>query len=237
MLHELGTNANKYGALSNETGQVRLEWRLRGALLELEWAETGGPVVVVPSRRGFGTVLIERSLKAEGGSAVATFASEGLRWILTIPYAAAAAEVPADRVVGARGTWPRGDAVAGASIAGRRFAIIEDEPLVALELATILADAGAEVIGPAATAEHAKAIVEDGRIDGALLDGNLQGASVEAIATALYARGVPFAFVSGYGRDHLPEGFAEVPAIGKPFDPAEIVEVAGALLRGKPVLA
>jgi len=228
VLHELGTNANKYGALSNEAGRVRLEWRLRGAMLELEWAETGGPAVTAPGRRGFGTALIERSLKAEGGSAVAVFAAEGLRWTLTVPHSGGAAD---------DGGWTRGAGAAMASIAGKRFAIIEDEPLVALELAAILADAGVEVVGPAATAEHARAIVEGGRIDGALLDGNLQGASVEAIAAALDAHGVPFAFVSGYGRDHLPEGFAEVPAIGKPFDPVEIVEVAGALLRGKAVLA
>ncbi|OSZ69297.1 regulator [Sphingomonas sp. IBVSS2] len=236
VLHELGTNANKYGALSNEAGRVRLEWRLRGAMLELEWAETGGPAVAAPGRRGFGTALIERSLKAEGGSAVATFAPEGLRWILTVPHSGGAAELPADRPAD-DGGWARGAGAARASIAGKRFAIIEDEPLVALELAAILADAGVEVVGPAATAEHARAIVEGGRIDGALLDGNLQGASVEAIAAALDARGVPFAFVSGYGRDHLPAGFAGVPAIGKPFDPVEIVEIAGALLRGKAVLA
>ncbi|MBN8812121.1 MULTISPECIES: response regulator [Sphingomonas] len=236
VLHELGTNANKYGALSNEAGRVRLEWRLRGAMLELEWAETGGPAVTAPGRRGFGTALIERSLKAEGGSAVAVFAAEGLRWTLTVPHSGGAAELPADRPAD-DGGWTRGAGAAMASIAGKRFAIIEDEPLVALELAAILADAGVEVVGPAATAEHARAIVEGGRIDGALLDGNLQGASVEAIAAALDAHGVPFAFVSGYGRDHLPEGFAEVPAIGKPFDPVEIVEVAGALLRGKAVLA
>ncbi len=193
--------------------------------------------MAAPSRRGFGTALIERSLKAEGGSAVASFAPEGLRWILTLPHAGGAAELPADRPVREEGGWARGAAAAAASIVGKRFAIIEDEPLVALELGAILADAGVEVIGPAATAEHARAIIADGRIDGALLDGNLQGASVEAIAAALDAGGVPFAFVSGYGRDHLPEGFAEVPAIGKPFDPVEIVEIAGALLRGKAVLA
>ncbi|MDH4744122.1 response regulator [Sphingomonas sp. CBMAI 2297] len=237
VLHELGTNANKYGALSNEAGRVRLEWRLRGTMLELEWAESGGPAVAAPSRRGFGTALIERSLKAEGGSAVASFVPAGLRWILTLPHAGGAAELPADRPVREAGGWARGAAAAAASIAGKRFAIIEDEPLVALELGAILADAGVEVIGPAATAEHARAIIAEGRIDGALLDGNLQGASVEAIAAALDARGVPFAFVSGYGRDHLPVGFAEVPAIGKPFDPVEIVEIAGALLRGKAVLA
>ncbi len=233
VLHELGTNANKYGALSNETGRVRLEWRLRGTMLELEWAESGGPRVSPPDRRGFGSALIERSLKAEGGSAEADFASEGLRWVLSIPHAGGAATRGETQGRIAEDGQRRAvfAATSGSSIAGKRFGIIEDEPLVALELSAILADAGAEVVGPAATTEHARALAESGRIDAALLDGNLQGASVESIARALDAQGVPFAFVSGYGRDHLPEGFPEAPAINKPFDPVEIVEIASALLR------
>ena len=236
VLHELSTNANKYGALSNEHGRVRLDWRLNGGTLELEWSESGGPRVAPPGRRGFGTALIERSLKAEGGSATANFAPEGLRWLLTLPHAGVPiADARRDRAEAS--DWAPAATAARSAIAGKRFAIIEDEPLVALELAAILADAGAEVIGPAATAEHARTIVEKGRIDGALLDGNLQGESVEAIAEALDACGVPFAFVSGYGRDHLPQGYGRVPAIGKPFNPAEIVATAGALLRGGAIAA
>jgi PAS domain S-box-containing protein len=231
VLHELSTNANKYGALSNEDGRVRLEWRLKAGKLELEWIETSGPAVAAPSRRGFGTALIERSLKAEGGSAQASFAPEGLRWLLTLPHAGGSIDEEKPQRA-ETGDWAPAATAARGAIAGKRFAIIEDEPLVALELTAILADAGVEVVGPAATADHAQAIVEKGRIDAALLDGNLQGASVEAIARALDARGVPFAFVSGYGRDHLPQGFEAVPAIGKPFNPSEIVATAGALLRG-----
>jgi PAS domain S-box-containing protein len=238
VLHELGTNANKYGALSNETGRVRLVWRLKGGKLELEWTETGGPDVAAPTRRGFGTALIERSLKAEGGSATASYDEGGLRWLLTLPHAGGAGgDDDADPEAAGGGAWAPAGAAVPASIAGMRFAIIEDEPLVALELASILADAGVVIVGPAATAEHAQAIIESGQIDGALLDGNLQGTSVEAIAAMLEAQGVPFAFVSGYGRDHLPEGFEAVPAIGKPFDPAEIVAIAGALVRGRAVIA
>ncbi|MEP9358003.1 response regulator [Sphingomonas sp. KR3-1] len=234
VLHELSTNANKYGALSNEAGRVRLVWRLKGGKLELEWTETGGPAVGEPTRKGFGTALIERSLKAEGGSATARFDAGGLHWLLTLPHAGGAGRAgDADPDADAGGDWAPAATPAPAAIAGKRFAIIEDEPLVALELIAILADAGVEIVGPAATAEHAQALVESGQIDGALLDGNLQGASVEAIARALEAHGVPFAFVSGYGRDHLPDGFETVPAIGKPFDPAEIVAIAGALVRGR----
>lgn len=78
-LHELGTNAAKYGALSNEEGMVSVEWRTEGDLLLLEWRERGGPPVAQPERRGFGSRLIERGLTADlGGSARLRFEPEGL---------------------------------------------------------------------------------------------------------------------------------------------------------------
>jgi two-component sensor histidine kinase len=65
-LQELATNAVKYGALSNDTGQIKVHWKLKrlNALdrLHLRWEEAGGPPVRKPARRGFGTRLIERSL-------------------------------------------------------------------------------------------------------------------------------------------------------------------------------
>lgn len=87
IFHELATNAAKYGGLSDGEGRVEVAWRIltEGAQpeLELEWVETGGPPVVVPSRRGFGSRLIERSL--EDGSAALTFAAEGLRCSIRLP--------------------------------------------------------------------------------------------------------------------------------------------------------
>lgn len=71
LVHELSTNAIKYGALSNETGTVSIEWLVDeepfGRKLSIEWRETGGPPVTPPTRRGFGTRLIERGLSVEGG--------------------------------------------------------------------------------------------------------------------------------------------------------------------------
>jgi two-component sensor histidine kinase len=68
-MHELATNAVKYGALSREEGRIAVRWRIRDKTgtrrLELEWREDGGPPVAAPSRRGFGSRLIERSLSRE----------------------------------------------------------------------------------------------------------------------------------------------------------------------------
>jgi PAS domain S-box-containing protein len=79
-LHELGTNAAKYGALSVEGGRVGIEWTLDGERLHLEWRESGGPPVAAPKRRGFGSRLIERGLEADlGGAAALHFEPAGLR--------------------------------------------------------------------------------------------------------------------------------------------------------------
>ena len=82
-LHELGTNAVKYGALSNGSGRVEVVWsalgRGSGRRLVLGWRESGGPPVKAPERRGFGSRLIERSLASDlGGEARMDFAPTGL---------------------------------------------------------------------------------------------------------------------------------------------------------------
>lgn len=79
-LHELATNATKYGALSNETGRVRLEWTASAEHLLLTWTESGGPPVTPARRSGFGTRLIQRGLSQElGGEARIDFHPEGVR--------------------------------------------------------------------------------------------------------------------------------------------------------------
>jgi two-component sensor histidine kinase/PAS domain-containing protein len=86
-LHELCTNAVKYGALSNDSGRVSIEWRWEDAdagRLRLIWSESGGPLVVAPDRRGFGSRLIERALAAELGSPVMMdFRTKGLVCVIS----------------------------------------------------------------------------------------------------------------------------------------------------------
>jgi PAS domain S-box-containing protein len=86
-LHELGANALKYGALRQDGGRVRLEWRPDLAdpeKLTIRWTEQGGPPVTPPARRGFGSRLLERGLAAElGGRVEMDFAPGGLRCVLT----------------------------------------------------------------------------------------------------------------------------------------------------------
>jgi two-component sensor histidine kinase len=83
VLHELTTNASKYGSLSVPQGRLDLRWSVDGdesdRLLSLHWHESGGPTVVEPARLGFGFQLVRRLVTAAGGEAVYDFAPAGLR--------------------------------------------------------------------------------------------------------------------------------------------------------------
>jgi two-component sensor histidine kinase len=93
VLHELAINAAKYGALATVEGRIAIDWTLSGEgdarQLRLVWRETGGPPVQPPERKGFGSVLIERSIKQElDGTAELLFGPSGLICTLQVPLAA-----------------------------------------------------------------------------------------------------------------------------------------------------
>jgi len=233
VLHELVTNAHKYGALSVPAGRASLNWSIKEGQLVLDWVERGGPPVSPPNRKGFGSILIERSLRSEGGGAEAVYATEGLSWRLRLPVNA---RIHRTRPAAARKTSTAPEqSAAPAVLEGKRILIIEDEPLVAMELALTLAEAGVVVLGPASTANDALAVIGAESLDGALLDGNLQGKLVDAVAEALSSRSVPFLFVSGYGRDHLPAAFTSIPIITKPFVTSTLLTSLSGLFVGTTV--
>ena len=88
-LHELCTNASKYGALSAEGGHVTIDWHVDAdAIFRLRWQERGGPAVTVPTRKGFGSRLLERSLGAQLGGSVSTdYSPEGVTCQFQVPLA------------------------------------------------------------------------------------------------------------------------------------------------------
>ena len=241
-LHELAINAVKFGALSVDGGRVDVRWwRADQGGLELQWMESGGPLVAPPTRRGFGTSLLHKVTGRElGGDARIDSRREGLRVVLTanaqsIARAAQQAE-PAVEPAPEKAVEPPGPVVAVAQtahIAGLRLLIVEDALLLALELEAGLIEAGAIVVGAAGDLAEAMSMV--GReMDAAVLDANLNGESVRPVAEALIARGVPIVFATGYGDDKImPETFG-APVIRKPYDVTQIAaalaEVAGRAL-------
>ena len=234
-LHELATNAIKFGALSSDAGRVDIRWRERaGGGLEMEWIESNGPLVPTPTRTGFGSTLLEKVTGRElGGVVKVDFRREGVHATLT-----AAASAIATRTGGpeaapkAETSEPVQGASAGAAnldqatrIDGLRLLIVEDALLLTLELESGLQEAGAQIIGSAADLDEAMRMV-DLPIDAAVLDANLNGVSVLPVAEALAARGVPFVFATGYGDSKMaPQGFG-APIIRKPYD---VTQVAAAL--------
>jgi hypothetical protein len=231
VLHELASNACRHGALAAPGGRVTVDWRIEagpdGRRLRLDWRERGAapaPALAVGGQ-GFGVALIERSLAANGGTAVRRAETDGLAWEIALPLPELPAALPA---AGPPGLGRAAEPAGPAALAGRRVLVVEDEPLVALEIEAELAEAGAVVVGPAGSLEAAALLIETEPLDAALLDANLAGKPVDALAAALAARGVPFAFASGYGPSGLPEGFRDRPLIGKPFGAEALV----ALVRG-----
>jgi DNA-binding LytR/AlgR family response regulator len=111
------------------------------------------------------------------------------------------------------------------SLKGRCLLVVEDEYLIAVDLAASLELLGAEVIGPAASVQEALSFVEtDGsRLDGAVLDINLRNERVYPVADSLMARGVPFVFTTGYDATALPISYACAPRCEKPVDKAQLV--------------
>jgi CheY-like chemotaxis protein len=236
MLHELCTNSHKYGALSKPDGSVSISWKIESENLHLDWVERGGPPVQAPTRRGFGMTLIEQSAQGEGGSARLLVEAEGVAWKITLPLPRLTANKgnalsPASKWATLRGQKPTSNDLACPTLAGMRLIVIEDEPLVALDIVADLKDAGAEVFGPVGSAADALRMIEETALDGALLDGNLHGKPVGDIAAALVRKRVPFLFVTGYGRDALPEGFGKVAILSKPFSREQLLEAVAQLAR------
>ncbi len=87
-LHELATNAGKYGALSKDTGRLEIGWWTEGETLTMIWTEHGGPSVPAPRRRGFGTVVMqEMAERSMDGKVDLEYAPSGVTWRLTCPAA------------------------------------------------------------------------------------------------------------------------------------------------------
>ena len=238
VLHELATNARKYGALSVPRGRLAVTWEVRrngGQNLLLRWAESNGPMVRAPTTRGFGSTLIEQTLRAHGGEASLHYRPDGVTCDIKLPLPREA-RAGIDTRVG-----PPAQAKASGpsmlqphedrrNLEGNRILVVEDEPLVAMELESNLAAAGCEVVGPAGTLEQARSLVAQADFDAALIDVNLAGRTVDEIAAALTQKNCPFAFVTGYGREALPRGFRDAVVLGKPFGRDQVLATVEVLL-------
>ncbi|KKC26380.1 HWE histidine kinase domain-containing protein [Sphingomonas sp. SRS2] len=226
VLHELITNCAKYGALS-DSGHVDLRWGVDvdGALL-ITWRETGGPPVRAPSRKGFGTTIIERSIPYDlGGRARASYKLSGFEAEFTIPakyitmgVGVVAGPGKSEEVAEIRGGFPA------------NILLVEDSMLIALDVEEALTALGAKHVATASSIRQAREAIAARQIDFAILDINLGTESSLPVAEELEAKGVSFVFASGYGEQAQLSGeLADHHVISKPYGRAEIIEALNRL--------
>lgn len=169
VLHEMATNAAKYGALSRPEGHLAIAWRRDAGGVTLTWTERGGPPLAGPPERvGFGTRLIEANAGAQlAGEVEMHWDPEGLRCLLRIGAEALLRETEAP-------------------LAGRRVLVLRTGLPEGLDLASRLARLGCEVVGPATTVESAATLLRaQGRVDAAVVEANPQGRSLAPVTDLL----------------------------------------------------
>lgn len=216
-LHELSTNAAKYGALSELSGQVKVTWDLQPDRLVLYWTELGGPAIQPPGSAGFGLRVISASIERQlAGKADFEWRPEGLHCCLSMPRGEKIG--PRAHRTDRLHTAGEGNTTLPLRLAtGNRIFLVEDEILVAMMMRDILADLGFTVVGPYSRLSEAMVAAVRDEIDAAVVDVNLGGQMVYPLAEVLVARQIPFVFVTGYGIESIDQRFGYVPVVKKPI--------------------
>lgn len=223
-IHELTTNALKYGALSEPEGRLSVAWtpfqRDGAPWLGIDWTEKRTTPLAAQTesrRRGFGTELIERRVPHElRGSGKLTFGPLGVQCRLEFPLVGGASILSTDAPSLARVPGGTIDMAGEADLAGRRVLVVEDDFLLASDAEQALKAVGAQVVGPFSTLRPARAALDAAALDAAVIDINLGDDSTLELARALQVRGVPFVFVTGYDDAVIPAEFDRVERLQKP---------------------
>ena len=216
VVHELVTNAAKYGALS-DSGTVYVDWAIGpGGALVIDWREIGGPAVQPPKRRGFGSTVIENSIPHElGGEAQTFYKMPGFEARFLLPARYIASTKVREHEIAA----PKADyAGTGDIIRDKKVLLVEDSALIALDAEDSLRELGAADVVLAASNVNASRALDAGGIELAVIDFNLGRETSTPTADRLRHAGIPFVFASGYGGEGtIPDRFADVPMIVKPY--------------------
>ncbi|MBS8259821.1 hybrid sensor histidine kinase/response regulator [Roseibium polysiphoniae] len=223
VVHEMVTNSAKHGALSASGGFLTVEWTptLEGDL-EISWIEAGGPPVVPPSRRGFGSTIIEHSIPHElNGEATIEYLPEGVR---------ASFRIPADYVELDKLPQPptivRAVTRNAVQVPRSKALLVEDNMIIALDNEDMLREIGFVDVALAKDVETGLEVIAADKLDFALLDINLGRENSIPIAQKLRDLGVPFIFASGYeDTSLLDESFKNVPVVIKPFSKEKLEEL------------
>lgn len=221
VIHELATNAAKYGALSRAEGRLAVEWRREAnGDCTIAWVESGGPRVTPPSRTGFGSALVSRSIPFDlGGRSDVAFEPGGVVAHLGLPasFVTWLSEHPETQPVPvATQAGPEAD-TAGA-LRDALVLLVEDQFLIAMDAEDMLSALGARDVVVCSSVAEAMAALDRVRPDLALLDINLGNETSMPVAVRLRDLGIPFAFATGYDDGVLQADDAvSAPIVHKPY--------------------
>lgn len=234
VVHELVTNSAKYGALCDSRGRLEIHVeRTPTGDLGISWRESGGPPVRQPSRRGFGSTIIERSIPFElKGEADLRFKLSGLEADFVIPKRffeknAVSEASSAEKAAAAANDDDRGPAgtrtVAGAAARPRHVLVVEDSMIIALDTEENLKRLGVKTVHVESSVFGALSAIDQRRPDFAIVDFNLGSESSAPVARELANRRIPFVLATGYAEvgDKLAE-FGASALIRKPYGRDEI---------------
>jgi light-regulated signal transduction histidine kinase (bacteriophytochrome) len=218
VMHEMLTNSAKYGAMSDKSGYVEVALSInQQGDLEIDWREIDGPPVIAPTRRGFGSTIVERTIPFElGGETEINYDPQGVKARFRLPRQYFTID-SAEFEVSAAHMSP----VPAAFEAPASVLIVEDNLIIGLEAEETFQSLGCVEVVVVSTVRSALQAIDRAEkpFGFALLDINLGEQTSFDIARRLRELGVPFAFASGYGDSaRLPEDLSGEANIGKPYD-------------------
>jgi two-component sensor histidine kinase/CheY-like chemotaxis protein len=218
VVHELVTNARKYGALSVPAGQIFVTTSSDEiGNVSVTWAEAGGPAVTAPVRKGFGSTVLAQVIPFElNGSSTPRYHRLGYCLDIILPAAVAqcverpaAAPSPDESTVATPADIKR--------LLGRCL-LVEDNLFIAIDAEDLLRSLGAETVVVANSVADALAVLATQTFSFALLDVSLGVENSLPVARYVKAQSIPFAFGTGYGEDlTMGDALVDVPIITKPY--------------------
>jgi two-component sensor histidine kinase/CheY-like chemotaxis protein len=230
VLHELATNAAKYGAIATSAGRIEVSWGISQKELKLSWQESGGPLVNKPSSTGFGSKVISTSVVQQlGGVVDFDWRPEGL--VFTMSASIGSVEPSPDTARKIPQLPQRPPEVMNAT-SGSRILLIEDEALVGMMMTDTLNELGYSVVGPFTSIADSVSAATTETFHAAILDINVKGELVYTLADVLAARQVPLIFVTGYGSEVIEERFKGLPVLQKPVDRGALKAILAAQQTG-----
>jgi len=235
VVHELVTNSAKYGGLS-DSGRVNIEWlRADNGDLMIHWRERGGPTVKAPTRKGFGTTIIDRSIPYDlGGEASIEYKPGGVEASFRIPakHVSEAKDHTGPAIKYMRPMVSASAVPPVQVVKDKTILLVEDSLIIALDAEDILKRLGALHVVTAGTVEGALEAIEHDKPALAMLDINLGDQTSFAIADRLHELGIPFLFATGYGEQaQLPEDHLARTVLQKPYTLENVERALPELVR------